>query len=129
MLTRTSGWNNSGDAGDFRRISYMWWCNYDVASLLQVIDLDQEKFLTADVNGDAVLDLEEYTAFMHPYDFPHMHHVEIKRVLRKYDKNNDGVIDLPEFMQEEDFRKWYINAFSVKDFRQWYKYIQCITFP
>ena len=70
-----------------------------------MILLDKEKFETADVNKDGVLDKDEYAPFMYPYDYEHMHAVELKRVMRDYDKNKDELISLKEYRQEEDFRE------------------------
>jgi len=77
--------------------------NPQVLALSQMIALDLEKFLAADTNADGTLDVAEYCTFLHPHDFTHMHATEIQRILRDYDKNHDDLIELSEYMQEEDF--------------------------
>ncbi len=81
---------------------------------------DKDKYHAADVNGDGVLDKSEYPAFMHPYDFPHMHDSEIRRIVQQYDKNNDNTIDISEYIKTDDFRKFSCNIrnhfFSFKLF-------------
>jgi len=46
------------------------------------------------------LDRDEYVAFYHPYNYEHMHKIEVERVLREHDKNTDGLLSLAEFMGE-----------------------------
>ena len=58
------------------------------------------KFDAADVDGDEALSLEEYAAFLYPYDFKHMHDVEIDVTLKEMDADKDGSINFKEFLGE-----------------------------
>lgn len=58
------------------------------------------KFKAADTNGDGGLDVAEYSAFLHPQNYEHMHGLEIDRTLVDYDKNGDGVVTFEEYLGE-----------------------------
>ena len=47
---------------------------------LAMVDRDKKRFLAADVNGDEVLDKDEFQSFIHPEEADHMKHlvVEVK---------------------------------------------------
>ena len=76
---------------------------------------DAEKFKTADADGNGVLDRTEYPAFIHPYDYDFMHDVELKLLLRQYDKNGDGVIDFREYMTQPGQSKSFFCIPSPKN--------------
>lgn len=64
------------------------------------LDEEERKFKAADVNKDGELDREEYVAFYHPYNYAHMHNIEVERVLREHDKDKDGLLSFKEFIGE-----------------------------
>lgn len=68
----------------------------------QMIEDDEAKFHLADQNKDGYLDLKEFCAFLHPYNYPYMHQYEIDRTLKLHDKNGDGFIDFKEYLGEGD---------------------------
>lgn len=55
------------------------------------------KFDAADVNKDGYLDKEEFVPFAHPYNYEHMHDIELGRVIVDHDKNKDGYLTFAEF--------------------------------
>jgi Ca2+-binding EF-hand superfamily protein len=59
---------------------------------------EKVKFDAADQNNDGVLNVDEYTAFLHPYDFEFMHSYELDRSMADYDENNDGLISFDEYL-------------------------------
>ena len=63
-----------------------------------MVDDEKKKFDAADLNKDGSLDGEEYVAFVYPYDFAHMHDVELERTLQEQDKDKDGIITKEEFI-------------------------------
>ena len=63
-----------------------------------MVDEDERRFAAADLNNDGVLDKNEYVAFYHPYDYEYMHKFEIERGIKDYDKDNDGVVTVDEFI-------------------------------
>lgn len=60
------------------------------------------KFQAADVDKSGSLDLSEFAAFTHPYDYEHMYDFEVNMTLKAQDQNKDGVIDFNEYSGEED---------------------------
>ena len=67
---------------------------------MQSFETDKIKFDAADVDGDKALSLEEYAAFLYPYDFKHMHDTEIDVTLKEMDADKDGSINFKEFLGE-----------------------------
>ena len=65
-----------------------------------MVEEDHLKFNAADKNKDGSLDEQEYVAFEFPYDFEHMHDIEMNRAMKDYDKNSDGFVTLEEFLGE-----------------------------
>ena len=59
---------------------------------------DALKFNMADENKDGILDLEEYYAFQHPWNYNHMHLLEIRNAFKDHDHNKDSFIDLKEYL-------------------------------
>lgn len=62
------------------------------------MDEEKRKFEAADVNNDGFLERDEFIAFYHPYNYEHMHQIELQRVMKDHDKNNDGLLSLEEFL-------------------------------
>ena len=60
------------------------------------------KFRAADVDKTGSLDLAEFAAFTHPYDYEHMHEFEVNMTLKAQDRNKDGSIDFTEYSDEEE---------------------------
>jgi hypothetical protein len=71
--------------------------------MVQVLEEDKKKFDAADLNKDGALTKEEHVAFLYPSDFPHMHDIEMERVLVDHDKNGDGTITKEEFLADSGF--------------------------
>ena len=61
---------------------------------------DKRKFGRADENKDGKLTKDEYAAYLHPYDFPHMRQEVIDRSMDDMDKDKDGYISLEEYMSD-----------------------------
>ncbi|CAI9726516.1 reticulocalbin-2 isoform X1 [Octopus vulgaris] len=70
--------------------------------ILKIIEDDEEKFKVADRNKDGNLDVSEFPAVLHPYDYDFMYDHEIKRALREHDKNGDNKIDLAEYGMDNE---------------------------
>ena len=60
------------------------------------------KFRAADVDKTGSLDLAEFAAFLHPYDYEHMHEFEVNMTLKAQDRDKDGSIDFTEYSDEEE---------------------------
>lgn len=69
----------------------------------QVLEEDKKKFDAADLDKDGALTKEEFVAYLYPADFPHMHDVEMERVLQDHDKNGDKIISKEEFLADSEF--------------------------
>lgn len=67
---------------------------------LKLIDEDLRRFRGADLDGDGVLNKEEYIAFFFPYNFGHMHGFELELYLSENDKDGDGKISREEFRKD-----------------------------
>lgn len=70
------------------------------STIRQNIEWDRKRWDFADQNRDGKLNFNEYQAFVHPDDFAHMHEIVIESAIRDLDGNNDGKIDLNEFLNE-----------------------------
>lgn len=70
---------------------------------------DIELFHTADLNKDGKLDSQEFLAFTHPEEAPHMLEVILKQTLDEKDINKDGFIDFQEYIGDRGtyFRMLY----------------------
>lgn len=73
----------------------------DLEDFNKMVEEDHSKFNAADEDKDGALNEKEYVAFEFPYDFKHMHEVEMDRSMKDYDKNADGFISLQEFLGQE----------------------------
>lgn len=58
---------------------------------------DKTRWAVADLNKDGDTDLQEYVAFLSPFNYEHMQEYEVDRVLGQFDDSADGTIDLNEF--------------------------------
>lgn len=72
-------------------------------------DLDQQKILlardkrrwdAADLDNDGKLSQQEASSYLHPEYDPNMRSILIQETLEEMDKNNDGFIDVHEFVQD-----------------------------
>lgn len=70
-----------------------------VLILEDVLNADRLRFVAADINGDGQLNVTEYAAFIHPYDYSHMASYEIDRALADLDYNHDEAIDEAELFR------------------------------
>lgn len=52
----------------------------------------------ADVNGDGILDAEEWTAFSNPEEHPAMLPLILEQTLRDKDTDKDGALSFQEFI-------------------------------
>ena len=59
---------------------------------------DKELFETADLNKNGKLDSQEFLAFTHPEEAPHMLEVILRQTLEEKDANKDGFIDFQEYI-------------------------------
>lgn len=66
----------------------------------QTIERYQKRFFAADQNDNKALDKEEFADFLHPQDAPHMRDIVIDETLMDMDKNQDGVIELEEYLND-----------------------------
>lgn len=64
----------------------------------QMLNRDKRRWKTADQNGDNALNLEEFTAFLHPEDHATMRDVVLVETIEDIDKNKDGKISLEEYI-------------------------------
>lgn len=78
-----------------------------------MVEEDHSKFNAADEDKDGALNEKEYVAFEFPYDFKHMHEVEMDRSMKDYDKNADGTISLQEFLGQGNFIGIQTNIFYI----------------
>ena len=54
----------------------------------------------ADKNKDEILDREEFAAFVHPHDVPHMRDVYITETMEDMDGDKDGYITIDEYIRK-----------------------------
>ncbi|KAL4236212.1 EF-hand domain pair [Mactra antiquata] len=81
----------------------------DILQFLAGVDDEERKFNAADVNKDGYLDKDEFVAFYHPYNYEHMHHIELQRVMNDHDKDKDGFLSLEEFLGDSSHdQEWEI---------------------
>jgi len=60
-----------------------------------------ELFRVADVDKNNEISWDEFGAFFRPEDFPHTQEFEIKKILKSYDADKNGGLDLQEFLKAE----------------------------
>ncbi|XP_019966730.2 calumenin-A-like [Paralichthys olivaceus] len=61
---------------------------------------DERRFRAADTDGDLNANKHEFNAFLHPENYRHMRDVVIQETIEDFDKNEDGFIDLNEYIEE-----------------------------
>lgn len=76
---------------------------------------DLLRFNMADENKDGDLQTDEYYAFAHPWNYNHMHILEIRNAYKDHDKNKDGFIDLKEYLGDSD-REKEIEIVDIENF-------------
>lgn len=71
---------------------------------------DKELFHAADVNGDGVLDVEEFSRFNNPEEYPELLPIILNQTLKDKDANGDRKIDFQEFIGDsaQDKDKEYL---------------------
>lgn len=67
---------------------------------LKMLERDKKKFKAADQDKDGKLSKKEYTDFLHPEESPAMRDIVINETLEDMDGNQDGVIDIEEFIKD-----------------------------
>ncbi|XP_060069919.1 reticulocalbin-2-like [Ylistrum balloti] len=102
---------NPEDMDDFHKLT-----DDDLEDFNKVVSEDEEKFKIADLNKDEVLDAEEYRAFTHPYDYEHMHEIELTRAQKDYDKDGDGHISKQEFVKRDGDADREIEIYEEEQF-------------
>ncbi|ESP05367.1 hypothetical protein LOTGIDRAFT_103075 [Lottia gigantea] len=70
----------------------------DTKEFLLMLDEEEKRFMTADTDNNGNLEKQEFRAYYHPNEYPHMHGVEIERALRTHDKNKDNQVSKAEFI-------------------------------
>lgn len=79
--------------------------NSDMKDFAKSVRAEEEKFKHADKNKDGSLDISEFSAFLHPWDHPHMRDLEMKRAMQDYDKNKDTAISFDEYLGDGEHDK------------------------
>ncbi|KAK2143983.1 hypothetical protein NP493_4326g00001 [Ridgeia piscesae] len=78
----------------------------DLAQTLQLVEENEMKFRAADVDKTGSLDLAEFAAFTHPYDYEHMHEFEALameeavHLIHETDSNRDGQLSMDEILDK-----------------------------
>jgi len=81
----------------------------DVTTFLEEVEDERKKFVAADTNKDDALDKSEYVAFYSPFNYEHMHHIELERTMHTHDKDKDGALSLDEFIgNSQHDKEWEI---------------------
>jgi len=75
----------------------------------EMLERDEQRFKLADVEKNSKLNLEEFSAFLHPENHDHMKGIVVNETLQDIDKDKDGYISLEEYLgdlwPEEDRAK------------------------
>lgn len=72
----------------------------DYKTYIKMLERDKKKFKAADHNKDGKLDKKEYTDFLHPEESAAMREIVIDETLEDLDENEDGVINIEEFIKD-----------------------------
>jgi len=70
----------------------------DYKVYLKLMERDKKKFKAADLDSDGRLNKLEFADFLHPEESIHMREIVINETIEDVDRNNDGVIDLNEYL-------------------------------
>ncbi|CAH1776059.1 unnamed protein product [Owenia fusiformis] len=100
--------------------------SHEMKDFIGMVESDDKKFKVADVDGNGLLSREEYAAFLHPYDYPHMFDIEVDRTMEDTDKDGNGVVSMEEYLTEdldeesviaekEQFAEYDVNKDGVLD--------------
>ncbi|RUS85153.1 hypothetical protein EGW08_007057 [Elysia chlorotica] len=90
----------------------------DEEGVHDLIKEDEARFIAADLDKDGSLDDKEYMAFFQPYDYPHMHDIEMSKTMKDFDKDNDGFVSRDEFtgdVYDEESRLASVTNFEELD--------------
>jgi len=75
----------------------------------EMLKRDENRFKLADKEGDGHLNIEEFSAFLHPENHDYMKGIVVNETLQDIDKDKDGSISLEEYLgdlwPEEDRAK------------------------
>lgn len=71
---------------------------HDGVSYKGIFERDRRRWYAADTNGDNFLTKEEFLAFLHPEESPHMKEFIVIEALEDIDKDKDGKISLDEYI-------------------------------
>ncbi|XP_023942951.2 reticulocalbin-2 [Bicyclus anynana] len=74
----------------------------------------QEKTMwqAADIDGNGVLNFEEFSVFTNPEEHPQMHALLVNQTLRERDANNDSVLDFGEYVGDrgvQQDKEWVLS--------------------
>ncbi|XP_068959461.1 reticulocalbin-3 isoform X1 [Petaurus breviceps papuanus] len=76
----------------------------DAETYKKLLARDERRFRAADQDGDLQATREEFTAFLHPEEFPHMRDtviaVRMQETLEDLDKNGDGYVQVEEYIAD-----------------------------
>ena len=68
----------------------------------QMMAEDRVLWAAADVDGDRALSKKEFPAFNAPEEYDHMHDHVYELTMKRRDKNNDGYLDIFEFLVDDN---------------------------
>uniref|UniRef100_F7AV16 Reticulocalbin-3 n=1 Tax=Ciona intestinalis TaxID=7719 RepID=F7AV16_CIOIN len=66
----------------------------------KMYEREEKRWKRADSDEDGVLTLEEFRGFSHPEEYPHLHDIVVSETMEELDKDNDGGIDLKEYVSD-----------------------------
>uniref|UniRef100_F6UVV3 Reticulocalbin 3 n=1 Tax=Monodelphis domestica TaxID=13616 RepID=F6UVV3_MONDO len=72
----------------------------DAETYRKLLARDERRFRAADQDGDLHATREEFTAFLHPEEFPHMRDTVIAETMEDLDKNGDGYVQVDEYIAD-----------------------------
>ena len=59
---------------------------------------DSRRWSMADLDHSGELDLQEYSAFLHPEEVEHMRDIVVTETMEDIDKDGDGKINMDEYI-------------------------------
>merc|ERR1711936_984460 len=74
--------------------------NHDMEDHAESLRQDEKRFRQADVDGDKMLNREEFAAFLHPEDHEYMVDHMVDTALNDMDKNKDKFVSLEEYLAD-----------------------------